>query len=374
MINDYGDPQNPLWIIIDQPFARDAEQGYLFSSGYGYNFKKTWKLSQAPDPYITCFNSDLDKPTDLIVDYQKTLGRINQYQPKMIVALGDDVLNTFVPSTTQKSRKANGKKASSLTKWAGSLLTSPDITYPHYVLGTYTPDFVSANWEYHEIQGYIDFGRVRGELDYIRNNGTLNPLPIRSLITNPTYDQLCDYLRYILNGHANGTIPFVGSDIETIRPKKKSYYHTIGHPGYFYTLSLAPSPKEAISYCVWDYTPEQAFTIWRLTSQVLATVPQIGQNYFTFDSHHLEAAGCKICLTMCSDTMIRHHILWPSLPHKLQFQTRQYTREPYYKDEGKNWSSKFKHQLMRYNCLDSCVTVEIWLAQEIEFNDRPYLR
>lgn len=374
MINDYGDPQNPVWVILKEPYARDADQGFMLSAGYGWNFKKTWKLSQAPDPFITCFNSDLNRPTDLIVDYTALLQRINQYQPKIIVALGDEVLNSFVPMTMQKTKKAGGKKASSLNKWAGSLLTSPSITYPHYVLGSYEPDFVSINWEYHEIQGYIDFGRVRSELDFLRHNGTLNPLPIRTLITNPNYDQVCDYLRYILNGHVNGTIPFVSSDIETIRPKKNSYYHTIGHPGYLYTISLAPSIKEAISFCLWDYPPEQAFKIWMLLNEVLSKVPQIGQNYFTFDSHHLEAMGYKICLPVCSDTMIRHHILWPGLPHKLQFQTRQYTREPYYKDEGKNWSSKQKHQLMRYNCLDSCVTYEVWLGQELEFNDRPYLR
>src|SRR5262249_50616062 len=148
---------------------------------------------------------------------------------------------------------------------SGSLMTSPVITHPHYVLGSYTPDWVSTNWAYHEIQGYIDFGRVRGEYEYYHNNGSLNPLPVRTIITNPTYDQLCDYLRYILNAYATGVISFVSSDIETIRPKKKSMLHDLGHPGYFYTLSLAPSPKEAISYCMWDYPPEQAFKIWRLT-------------------------------------------------------------------------------------------------------------
>lgn len=369
MINDYGDPQNPVWVVLKEPYAKDADQGYILSGGYGWNFKKTWKLSQAPDPYITSFNGDLDRPTDLSVDFTALLQKLNQYQPKLIVALGDEVLNAFVPSTVQRN-----KKASSLTKWSGSLMTSPSVTYPHYVIGSYTPEFVSTNWGYHEIQGYIDFGRVRSELDYIRNNGSLCPLPIRTLITNPTYDQLCDYLRYIINSHTNNLLSFVSSDIETLRPKKDSTYHKLGHPGYFYTLSLAPSPKEAISYCMWDYTLEQVYKIWRLTSEVLSKVPQIGQNYFTFDSHHLEVNGIRLCLSSCSDTMLRHHILWPGLPHKLQFQTRQYTREPYYKDEGKNWTSKQKHQLMRYNCLDSCVTYEVWLAQEGEFNDRPHLR
>jgi hypothetical protein len=369
MINDYGDPQNPLWVIINEPYAKDAEQSYIFSGGYGYNFKKTWKLSQAPDPFITALNSDLSRPTDYKVDFNALIARIMRFQPKIIVALGDETLNAFCPMTVQKN-----KKASALTKWAGSLMVSPSINYPHYVLGTYTPDFVSTNWFYHEIVGFLHFGKVKSELDYLRANGTIHPLPLRTLITNPSCNQLCDYLLYIFNAYANNSINYVSSDIETIRPRKNSYYHTTGHPGYLYTLSLAPSPREAISYCMWDYPLEQACKIWSLTNKVLSKVPQIGQNYFTFDSHHLEACGIKICLSACSDTMLRHHILWPSLPHKLQFQTMQYTREPYYKDEGKNWSSRQKHQLMRYNCLDSCVTYEIWEAQELEFKARPHLK
>lgn len=369
MINSYGDPANAIWVIMDKPYDKDAAQGYILSGGYGYNFKKTWKLSQSPDPYITALNMDLDRPTDLSADFAAILSQVNQYQPKIIVTLGDEVLNKFVPSTIQRN-----KKASALTKWAGSLLTSPSVSYPHYVIGSYDPEFVSTNWNYHEIQGFLHFGKVRAELDYLRNYGTLQPLPSRSIITNPTYDTLCDYLRYLVNSFTNRTIHFVGSDIETLRPKKDSYYYSIGHPGFIYTLALAPSPKEAISYCFWDYPKEQAFKIWSLTNTVLSTVPQIGQNYFTFDSHHCEAVGFRLCLPQCSDTMIRHHILWPNLPHKLQFQTMQYTREPFYKDEGKQWSSKQKASLMRYNCLDSMVTYEVWEAQEQEFADRPYLR
>lgn len=369
MINDYGDPQNPIWVVLKEPYAKDAEQGYILSSGYGWNFKKTWKLSQSPDPYITSFNNDLDVPTNLATDFAALTAKINHYQPKLIVALGDEVLNSFCPMTIQRN-----KKASALTKWAGSLMISPNLTYPHYVIGSYTPEFVSTNWNYHEIQAFLDFGRVRSEFTFLHGNGFLNPLPIRTLTTNPTYDQLCDYLRFILDSHTRGVLNFVSSDIETIRPKKKSYYHSIGHPGYPYTVSLAPSPKEAISYCLWDYPMHQAYKIWGLTNAVLSKVPQIGQNYFSFDSHHLEALGFTICLDKCNDTLIRHHILWPSLPHKLQFLTRQYTREPYFKDEGKQWNSRQKQQLMRYNCLDSCVTYEVWLAQELEFVDRPYLR
>jgi hypothetical protein len=367
-ILDSGDPLNPIWVIIDRPYTRDTDHGYILSCGYGYNFKKTWKLSQAPEPFITCVDPTIYS-TNFQADLVNLIARLHVYHPPLIVLLGDELLNSLVPSTKQKD-----KKAKSLIKWAGSLLKSPLLNFDHYIIGSYSPDFVTLNWDLHEIQGYIDFGHVKEEYDYYKQHLVLQPLPSRTVITTPTYDTVCDYLRYLLDSYHNGSLSFVSSDIETLRPRKSTEFHRKGHSGYIYTISLAPSLKEAISFCLWDYLPEQAVIIFRLLSRVLHEIPQIGQNYFSFDSHHLEAVGFRVCLNTCQDTLIRHHVLWPGLPHKLQFQTRQYTRENYYKDEGKNWSSKHKHQLMRYNCLDAMVTYEIYLRQEEEFNARPHLR
>jgi hypothetical protein len=375
-IRDYGDEKCPVWVILGQPYSRDADNGYILSGGHGYNFKKTWKLSGADDPFITSLCSDLDAPIDMTPvsgQLSALLQRINNIQPKILVILNDDLLTYFIPTTKQKTSKAIGK-SSPMSKWAGSLLKSSLLTYPHYIIGSYAPDYITMNWDQHEIQGFIDFGHVKEEWDYLKQHGILNDLPIRSIVTNPTFDSLTDYLRWLLDSYDRGVLAYISSDIETIRPKKNTLYHTIGHSGFTYTISLAPSIREAISFCFWDYPTDQAIKIWRLLNEVLTKIPQIGQNYYSFDSHHLEALGFRLILPACSDTLLRHHTLWPGLPHKLQFQTKQYTREPYYKDEGKNWSSKQKHQLMKYNCLDSMVTYEIWQKQEEEFNDRPHLR
>ena len=105
--------------------------------------------------------------------------------------------------------------------------------------------------------------------------------------------------------------------------------------------------------------------------EILRTKVQIGQNYTTFDAHWLRVLGLGVNLSLVEDTLVRHHILWPELPHKLQFQTMQYTREPYYKEEGKGWHLKEGlDKLMRYNCKDTLVTYEIYQEQEKEFRDR----
>ena len=58
--------------------------------------------------------------------------------------------------------------------------------------------------------------------------------------------------------------------------------------------------------------------------------------------------------------MILHHLLWPELPHKLQFLARQYTRHRYWKDEGAGWTIKNMAGMKIYNVKDCCVTLEIF--------------
>jgi hypothetical protein len=53
----------------------------------------------------------------------------------------------------------------------------------------------------------------------------------------------------------------------------------------------------------------------------------------------------------------------------------QYTRLPYFKDEGKGWTLREGlPKLKRYNCLDACSTYEVWEEQETEFADNPSLK
>lgn len=371
LISHFNDPQKPIWVVIGDPYDKDGEQGYLFSSGYGYNFKKIWKLAglNLDDCHIRSLRPCLGATYQDDTIRSNFLQELCNYKPAIIVPLDDEILNYLVPTTTQIK-----EKNSSMRKWAGSLLTSKFISHPHYIIGSHDPAWVTRKWNYHEIQAFIDFGHVKEEFEYFKRTGQIQPLPQRTVITEPIYDTLVDYLRWIISSYANKSINFVSSDIETIRPKPKSFYRINHHPGFPYTIALAPSPKEGISFSYWDYTPEQSVKIWRLLNEITSTIPQIGQNYFLFDSHVKKPLGFEFCLDKCQDTYFRHHILWPGLEHKLQFQTKQYTREPYYKDEGKNWNSKMKRQLMIYNVKDACVTYEIFLEQEKEFDERPHLR
>jgi hypothetical protein len=365
VIKDFGYTTNPIWVLLDAPYDNDALDGVVLSGGYGYNFKKIWKLGGLDinrDTYIRSLRPCLGATYDTANIHSQLLAELDRYRPTFIVPLSDGILNYLVPETTQAK-----KKNSSLMKWAGSLLKSKYLSYPHYIIGSHPPDWVTRNWTYNEIQAFIDFGHVKEEFDFWKRNDFVQPPTRRNLLVKPKYADLICYLYECLR------LQLVSVDIETIRPGINNSYYGI-NCGYPYIIALAKSATEAMSFSLWDYDENQCCQIWRLLNEILTKVPQIGQNYYLFDSHYLEALGFSLCLKRCVDTLIRHHVLWPSLKHALHFQTRQYTREPYYKDEGKNFNVRFKDKFMIYNAKDAAVTYEIYERQEEEFNERPWLR
>jgi len=365
-ISPKGSPKSPVWVVIDEPYPKDYENGGIYSSGLGYVFERAWRDANiSEDPFICAIYDNYTGGYSTDVDYKALVQTINMYKPPIICTMGEKVTALFCPETRRKKKHANTDK-SSLEKWAGSLLQSPDISYEHYCIPQLQPDRVVANWEYRFIYVNIDLRHIREELSFFHQNQRLQPLPERELIIEPSFTKLREYLYDCFQ------YPLLSVDIETIRPTRGSKLHG-KHPGYPYTLSISSSPKQGISFCLWDYTEEETIVLFRLLDTLLSSVGQIGQNYFTFDAHFLKALGFRLCLEKCQDTMLRHSILWPSLPHKLQFLTKHYTRQPYYKDEGKGWSPKNKKALMHYNCLDTTVTFECYLGQEEEFQDRPYL-
>lgn len=60
------------------------------------------------------------------------------------------------------------------------------------------------------------------------------------------------------------------------------------------------------------------------------------------------------------DTMLAHHLLYPTLPHNLGFLTTQYTNHPYYKDEKDDWKDIGDvDAFWRYNVKDVCITHKV---------------
>lgn len=361
-IHSKGSPTSRIWVIAERPYSSDIDKGYIFSGGMGFIFDKMMQEAGIRDYYVTCRRPDSESPeTFAVIESQ-----LNNYRPPIIIVL-EEAGKILCPELQPKFRKKTADEDDSdVNKYAGSLLISKVLNYPHYIIPTLSPDTIVKDWKLRDIAVSLDLGKAKSEFDYWKQNGILEPLPERVLKYEMDFEEVLHNLQVFENA------PLLSVDIETVYTNTKSLYYP--HPGYPVTIGIANGNLYGISFNLFWPKASQTVELWRRLEKVLWNVPNLGQNYFNFDSSFLTSLGFRIDLQRVQDTLIRHAILWPELPHKLQFQTRQYTREPYYKDDGKRWNLKDMRQLRRYNCLDVCVTYEIYEAQEIEFNDRPYLR
>jgi len=288
--------------------------------------------------------------------------KLSQYTPPLIIVM-NEVGGDFLPELTVKGEESKGQ----LQKYAGSLMCSTKLKWEHYMIPMYGPDRCVANWVERNVTTYIDLQKVKDELEYFKKHGTLQPLPERKLVYG---DLTLENILQSFDRFRGAKILSV--DIETVYPKAGSAF--LPHPGYPITIGIADSSDYGISFNLFRDNPGENRILWRALESLLRQSSILGQNFFNFDALFLEVLGFSVSLERVQDTLLRHHILWPELSHKLQFMTRQYTREPYYKDEGHGWSIKHMDRLRRYNCLDVCVTMEIYEQQELEFQQRPQLK
>jgi len=363
IIHPRGDPASRIWIILDHPFPSDIPKGYLFSGGMGYVFEKM--LSEAGlnifDVYICARRPDPDSPTL----YATVDNAILNYMPPFIL-LVNEVGSYFFPEMRARSTKESYK--TQLNKYVGSLMTCDRFPYPHYMMPIYGPDKCAQDWTERNVTTYIDFQKIKDEFNYWRATGKIQPLPERRLICHDNID-LCELLNHF---ERFSKAKYLSNDIETVYPKKDSKFYP--HPGFAIVIGLADSRDFGVSFRLYRESLDECRILWRAYDNLISGATIIGQNFINFDTYYQRAIGFDIKPKQVEDTLIRHHILWPELSHKLQFMTRQYTRQPYYKDEGKHWNVKHMSSLMHYNALDATVTYEVFEGQEVEFNGRPHLR
>ena len=128
-------------------------------------------------------------------------------------------------------------------------------------------------------------------------------------------------------------------------------------------VGLAIDPHEAMCINFRDDT-ENRFDeheeqkIWLELQDTLEKVKIVAQNGGFDSSYCWQKVGLKF--NCWFDTMLAHHLLYPQLPHSLQFLTAQYTTHPFYKDEGKLWREGGDiDTFWRYNCKDAALTLAV---------------
>ena len=114
-----------------------------------------------------------------------------------------------------------------------------------------------------------------------------------------------------------------------------------------------------------DMGEKELDEVWRLIDVQLRRCRLIGQN-IKYDEFKLGRIGYELP-NVYSDTLIKTRVIFPELPKKsLDVQSSIWTREPFYKEEGKEFKlGKSKaEQLFKYNAKDCAVTFEVDEEQE----------
>ena len=154
--------------------------------------------------------------------------------------------------------------------------------------------------------------------------GTYTPYNVTTHI-NPTPRQAIDWIRYC----RSRTTP-IGGDIEVIANETAC-------------VGLAASTIEAMCIAfrnetenVYDENDERQ--IRHSLQQMLQDrkVRMVWQNG-GFDMSWLWFKDRIKCAPAYIDTMLAHHVLYPTMPHDLGFIVKQYTMHPYYKNEKDTW-------------------------------------
>lgn len=276
---------------------------------------------------------------ELDADVSSLYNYIAKYKPVVIGALGAYPLQYLT-----------GKQG--ISRYRGSIL--PYVNDPTIkVIPTYHPSFVLRNRSEYPIFD-LDIRRIIEDSKFREFR-----YPEREYILNPTGLELEEWTQKLCAAEK------LAVDIETVRDSK-----------HILCVGFAPSSK--LGVCIAATTTQALLAIQRILACPAKKILQFG----TFDILQLEDNGFTIN-NYWWDTLTAQHSLNPELPRGLDFLTSIYTRQPYYKKEGrgslpgdvKSWSSReVKEDVYEYNAKDCCCTFEIYEEQEKELAEDHYCR
>ena len=239
----------------------------------------------------------------------------------------------------------------SITKARGSVFPVDLNGHRVQVLATYNPAHVMR-----EPRMEIVFRFDLDKLARLRK-GEFH-VPSITAITNPTYTEAMDSLRWL-----NSVKDPIAYDIETMANETAC-------------IGFAASDSQGI--CInFRSQGRNHYSLSEEREIRLAIQATLGNKELRFiaQNGHYDATWLwfKDRIRVHGawfDTMLAHHYLYPSLPHDLGFITAQYTDHPYYKDDGKLWKEEGDiNAFWEYNVKDCCITRIAADKMEIELKE-----
>jgi DNA polymerase I-like protein with 3'-5' exonuclease and polymerase domains len=224
-------------------------------------------------------------------------------------------------------------------------------------------NFLRGQWKWLPVFKYIDAPRWIKE-----GESSEMILPKRDAITGPSFNMVMEYLEWLSS--IDGPIAV---DIEGWE-----FIDCIGLGARVDEAMCIPFWRGGSPY--WTLT-EEAVILKRLAI-LLQSAKLIAQNA-GYEFLHFWQYGIYPS-QLYLDTMTAHHCLYPDFGgvddewagrkrdidnpgHGLAFINSQYTRTPFYKDDGRRWEpSHGDHAFWRYNCLDVMVTYDAAIQMEAE--------
>lgn len=185
----------------------------------------------------------------------------------------------------------------------------------------------------------------------------------RNMIIDPSYDQCMDFLNEVAN------MPRFATDIEVINRQVSCF-------------SVAVTPDEVITIPMMDrgyvdrWTVEQEAEIWRAYAKIISDpdIAIVNQNLI-FDLSFLMQQMGIVPHGRYDDPMLAFSIMYPDFKKGLDIITSIYTKEPYYKDDGKIWRRKAApnwEQYWEYCAKDSVVAMEGFDNMEADLDNHGY--
>lgn len=278
---------------------------------------------------------------------------IEKFRPKCILAVGNEALKAVT-------------NYDGITNYRGSILTARDgvtkVVPCIHPAALFAHKTYGQNEEDEDNSGGLDFVWLKLIEHDIRraveeSKSRILQLPERDIVVARNS---LDVHRYFTQ-YANHTDAAV--DIESINciPVCIGFAFTRSHAISIPLLSKI-GKHELTSMGYYDL-----IECWRQIDRELRRINAIGQN-FKYDEFKLNLIGLEVPKVK-SDIIIKTRVVFPELPKKsLAMSASVWTRQPYYKDEGKEFKLGKQpiEQLLKYNGMDCCVTKEIDEEQELD--------
>lgn len=251
---------------------------------------------------------------------------LREYKPEIVIACGQWALYGL---TTHGISKGD-----LIGTWRGSILESY-LAPGQKVIPIYHPAFLlrGGGWKWRSLTIW-DLQKAKREAD--------NPQPL------PEYDYEVVDESGLSKAYAEITsAEWIVPDIELFADDELA------------CIGFGISPTRCL---VVPHTGDATKEFYK--SVLESSIPKANQNLMFDITWLYNFLGIKT--RNCSwDTMTAAKTLYPTYPRSLAFLTSVYTRQPYYKEDGKKWRKTWDLDLLwKYNATDCCVTYEIREAQE----------